>query len=326
MSELVLASHAPIAIFPQIRTAPKFTVVTGAFDAEPRSRTARDRTRPQVLEERAFGRLTVLDVALAGASAGPNVKTLVYQPGAFAPDMPVVMVMHGITRNAWTYLEAWVGMAERYGCVLVIPEFPRSGWPTARAYNLGNVRTRKGQDRPRENWSFTAVETVFDAVRDHLGLQATGYHLYGHSAGAQFVHRFLLHTGGPRVVRAAAANAGWYMLPDRRIPYPYGMADLAIDGDTLKSALETPLIVLLGEKDNDSASPNLRRTRKAEAQGPHRLARGLHFIEVATAVAFEWDCQLRWRSKVVPNTGHSDRAMAPYACAALLGKRGRRRR
>ncbi|MGI9385184.1 MAG: hypothetical protein ACR2PO_18680 [Methyloligellaceae bacterium] len=325
MSQLMLAGWAPGAIGPQVRTDTGSTVVTGAFGSAPQPRVVWRDIRSRVIEERPFGKLAVLEIALAGASVVPDVKTLVYRPGAFSPDMPIVMVMHGISRNAWTYLEAWVGMAERYGFVLIIPEFPRRGWPTSREYNFGNVRTRDGKDRPVGQWSFTAVDTVFDAVRDRFALETEGYHLYGHSAGAQFVHRFLLHTGGPRVIRAAAANAGWYMLPDKHIPFPYGISKLAIDGATLRSALETPLTILLGEKDNDCGSPNLRTTGKAQAQGPHRLARGLHFIEVATDVAFKSDCRLRWRAKVVPNTGHSDRAMAPYACAALLGKRRRRR-
>lgn len=276
--------------------------------------------RARLLQERRFGRLTVLDVSLGTAMKARCVKTLVYQPGHFSPDMPVCVVMHGVTRKAEIYMESWVGLAENHGFVLVVPEFPRSEWPTSREYNFGNVRSREGADRPVETWTFTALETVFDAVREHFALKARGYFMYGHSAGAQFVHRFILHTGGPRVKRAVAANAGWYMVPDKRIAYPYGIADLSIDTQTLKAALATPLTVLLGERDNDPASPDLRTTKKAMAQGPHRLARGQHFIEVATTIALNADYPFAWSVNTVSQVGHSDRAMAPFACAALLRK------
>lgn len=287
----------------------------------PRRRAAARVGRCRVLAERAFGKLSVIDVALDGALTGRAARTLLYRPGCFSPDMPVVIVMHGVTRDAWAYLDSWVGLSELHGFMLIVPEFPRSSWPTSRAYNLGNVRTRAGEDVPPDEWSFTAVETIFDAVRDHFALQAEAYCIYGHSAGAQFVHRFVLHTGGPRIIRAVAANAGWYMVPDALVPFPYGICDLSVDAATLQAALNTPLTVLLGDRDDDPDSPHLRATARARAQGPHRLARGLHFMEVATATAMKLDCTLRWHAKVVREVGHSDRAMAPWACEALIGHR-----
>lgn len=281
------------------------------------------KSRTRIVEERSFGRLTALDVSVGGAPERQKVRTLVYQPGRFSSRMPVCMVMHGVTRKAETYMESWVGLAEHHGFVLVVPEFPRSGWPTSREYNFGNVRSRGGEEFRQEDWTFTAVETVFDAVRAQFDLSAPDYAMYGHSAGAQFVHRFILHTGAPRVSCAVAANAGWYMVPDKRVSFPYGIADLSIDCETLKNAFATQLTVLLGERDNDPESPDLRTSKKAQAQGPHRLARGQHFIEATTSIALNGDHPFEWRAKTVPQVGHSDRAMAPFACAALFGKRER---
>lgn len=280
-----------------------------------------DSSACRLVEQRRYGTRSVLQVPLRAGAPASSVKTLVYQPGDAGCDAPVVMVMHGVTRDAWMYMESWVGLAERYGFVLVVPEFPRDDWPTSRQYNLGNVRTRAGEDLNKAAWTFTAVDTVFDAVRRHCALSTSKFHLYGHSAGAQFVHRYVLHTGGARVAAAAAANAGWYLTPDRGAKFPYGIADVDLDADTLSAALATPMTVLLGERDCDPDSPDLRRTRRAERQGPHRLARGRYFMEVATGVALAMGCDLTWRLRVIRNVGHSDRAMAPFACAALLGHR-----
>ncbi len=274
---------------------------------------------PVVLEERAFGKLTVLRVPLDAVPGVPDLETLVYCPGGYSAETPVVFVMHGIYRDPWNYLESWVGLAEHYGFVLVVPEFSRADWPTNRQYNLGNVRAKDGADVPATAWSFSAVDQVFDAVCKQFGLRTRTFSMYGHSAGAQFVHRYILHTGGARIDRAVSANAGWYMTPDQTVGYPYGIADLPIDWETLRAAFETKLIVLLGEKDNDPRSRNLRTKRRAMAQGPHRFARGQHFMRSAEAVAAAMALPLSWRLKVVPEIGHSDRAIAPHGCAALFG-------
>ena len=48
-----------------------------------------------------------------------------------------------------------------------------------------------------------------------------GYALYGHSAGGQFVHRYVAFADAPRMESAVAANSGWYTMPDDGA-FPYG--------------------------------------------------------------------------------------------------------
>ena len=128
----------------------------GINDPWPRRQPAEDsqdgipafRASPVVLEERAFGKLTVLRVPFGEVPGVQDLETLVYCPGGYSADMPVVFVMHGIYRDPWNYLESWVGLAEHYGFVLVVPEFSRADWPTNRQYNLGNVRAKGGADVP----------------------------------------------------------------------------------------------------------------------------------------------------------------------------------
>lgn len=259
-----------------------------------------------------------MDVALPRTSQVDQIGAWTYRPSRFSRDLPMVFVMHGVERNSWSYLRSWSRHAEAEGFVLVVPEFSRRLFPTSREYNLGNVCARDGTPLPQEVWSFGVVEALFEHVRTRFGQSCDRYHIYGHSAGAQFVHRLLLHTGGARIAAAAAANAGWYMVPDRRVPYPYGIADLSIDDTLLASAMATPMTLLLGSLDHDPASENLRRSRPAMAQGPHRLARGHHFIEAAADAALRRGLRLNWTAEVIENVGHKDRAMAHHACRYLL--------
>ena len=274
-----------------------------------------------VVEETAFGRGFVLGLALDGPHRGLILPIHAYRPGAGAAGRPVIMVMHGVTRIATDYMESWVGLAERYGFCLLVPEFSKADWPKSRRYNLGNLFAKDGTALPRAASSFAVVEQVFDAALPVLGSDAASFSLYGHSAGAQFVHRFVTLTGAPRVDRAVAANAGWYTLPDPSLTYPYGLGGVELDDETLGAAFATQLTILLGQSDNDPDSPDLRKTPEALAQGLHRLARGRHFIATSGAMAAHRGLDFAWASREVPHIGHNDRGMAPHAARILMSGR-----
>ncbi|MFT6583203.1 MAG: hypothetical protein ACJAU6_003656 [Alphaproteobacteria bacterium] len=109
------------------------------------------------------------------------------------------------------------------------------------------------------------------------GNVSKSYAMYGHSAGAQFVHRFIYFTPDARLTRAVAANAGWYTMPGFDIAYPYGLGGAGLSPANLHRALSARLVVLLGMRDTDTSHRHLRRTEGANAQGPHRFARGQSF-------------------------------------------------
>ena len=240
------------------------------------------------------------------------------RPAHLAPDRPVVFVMHGVQRNADEYRDQWHKLAMEHDFLLVVPEFSDDDFPEPEAYNLGNVFDGEGKRRPESAWSFSSIERIFDDVRQRFGMTAKGYALYGHSAGAQFVHRFLFHVPGARVTRAVAANAGWYTMPDFGIAYPYGLQGSAVTGDMLGKALQLSLTVLLGEEDTDPEHESLRRTPEALAQGLHRFARGQAFYAAAQAAAGRSGVPFNWQLATVPGADHDNRLMAPAAIPFLL--------
>ena len=76
----------------------------------------------------------------------------------------------------------------------------------------------------RDEWSFSIVERLFDHVKSLTTIQPATYYLYGHSAGGQFMHRFVMFMREARFSKAVAANAGWYTMPDQKIAFPYGLS------------------------------------------------------------------------------------------------------
>ncbi len=101
-----------------------------------------------------------------------------------------------------------------------------------------------------------------------------------------------MFTGGPRVERAVAANAGWYTLPRKADTFPYGLDGIDVADETLREAFSVPLTILLGEDDNDPNSKYLRRTPEALAQGAHRLARGASYLAAAQLTAQQMNATL----------------------------------
>jgi poly(3-hydroxybutyrate) depolymerase len=233
---------------------------------------------------------------------------------------PILIVMHGVTRHAERYRNDWLPHAKKYGVILVTPEFSEKNFPGAAAYAYGGAIDAHGQRRPKEQWTFSFLEPLFDQVKLATSNSTATYYLYGHSAGAQFVHRYLYFVPKARVAKAVAANAGWWTLPDFSIQFPYGVKGRGLDVASVKKTLQAPLVILLGTADTDPNHPELRRTPEAMAQGPYRLARGKFFYAAGQKEAEALGVPLRWSLAYAPGVAHEDKGMAAYAVEWLFGK------
>lgn len=253
--------------------------------------------------------------------AGPSLPVWYQLPETRAPDTPVVIVMHGVNRDAHRYRDEWAGLARTHGFIVIVPEFSRADFPGAAGYNTGYFAAADGTPRPRAQWSFAAIEPLFDEVRARFGTTAQRYTLYGHSAGAQFVHRFVLFMPEARIEQAIAANAGWYTMPDEDIAFPYGVKGAPVAREVLQAALAKPLTLLLGTADTDTADPDLRTTPEANRQGPHRFAHGQQFHAEGQAAAARWGTRFGWRVVEVPGVGHSNGRMALAAARLIAAPR-----
>lgn len=249
--------------------------------------------------------------------AGPTIPVKVFVPDAATATTPIVIVMHGASRDLPRYYGDWRKEGEKHGFIVAVPHFTKDAFPGAANYNLGAVfDPETGAMRPRAEWTFAAIEPLFDAVVELVGGEQTQYTLYGHSAGSQFVHRFLYFVPEARVKGAIAANAGWYTMPDFGVDWPYGLDESGVAPEVLKTYFGRDLVVLLGDADVIREDEDLRKTPEAELQGPHRYARGHTFFRVAKARAADLGVDFGWRLQEVAGAGHSNASMTPDA--ALL--------
>lgn len=137
---------------------------------------------------------------------------------------------------------------------------------------------------------------------------------------AQFVQRYVLHSGGRFIEWAVAANPGWYMLPDDEYTYPYGLKGTAITPATLRDAFATDFVLLLGQADVQTGGV-MRNNKETTAQGETRFQRGHFYSDRAAADAKRTGARFAWHLREVPGAGHEDENMAPAAAEALTAER-----
>lgn len=237
------------------------------------------------------------------------VRVYTYRPRQCDSTCPIVFVMHGLRRNASDYRDYWELPADRHGFLVIAPEFSDRHWPKAAAYNLGDV----AGNADREKWSFSVIEHLFDEMRDGQA----GYAIFGHSAGAQFVHRFLFLRPDNRASMAVLANAGWYTLPEWRkdrkaAPWPHSLVESPVGEEALRAALRRKVVVMLGEADT-ADDANLEKSEEAMKQGANRLERGENFFGAATSAARDLGVPFGWELRYVPGVGHDGAKMSRAA-------------
>jgi pimeloyl-ACP methyl ester carboxylesterase len=242
-------------------------------------------------------------------------RVYTYRPRQCESTCPILFVLHGRKRNASDYRDYWELAADRHGFLVIAPEFSERAWPKT-AYTLGDV----ADNRDREKWSYSVIEHLFDEMRDGQ----KDYRIFGHSAGAQFVERFMLLRPDNRASLAIVANAGWYAMPEWRkdrkaADWPYSLVESPVGEQALRQALARRLVVLLGEADTKADDPDLNKSDGAMKQGANRVERGENFFGAATTAARELGVKFAWELSYVPGVGHSGAKMSLAAAELLWG-------
>ncbi len=229
-------------------------------------------------------------------------------------NMPVLLVMHGTDRDADNYLLAWKELSDAKGFMVFAPEFGTADFPADADYTQGDM-FQGSTLKDEEQWGFSIIEALFDfIVKDLSGNQKT-YDMWGHSAGAQFTHRYVMFKPYARLNRAVSANAGWYTLPDPTVDFPYGLKNSPVTSQTLGYSFGQRLTIQLGTADTNRDS-NLNTSAGAEAQGTNRYERGKYFFNVANQKKTSYSA-FAWEKREVAGVAHKYREMAADAASWL---------
>jgi hypothetical protein len=138
--------------------------------------------------------------------------------------------------------------------------------------------------------------------------------MWGHSAGGQFTHRFLLFKPAAKIRFAMPANPGWYTAPDLAIDYPYGVRHplLSFMVPDLVDYTNKRLVIMRGTLDTGRGS-GVRTTPEADAQGLNRYERAGYMYRKGGEI----NPSLSWQLLDVEGAGHDQTEMAPAAQAFL---------
>lgn len=105
---------------------------------------------------------------------GKSVRLHYFIPRTATEESHVVIVCHGLSRNADDYRDRWIESALNYGLIIAAPEFTKEVFPGSRGYNLGNVfrdgnRPVRHELNDESDWTFSAIEPIFDEIKRRTG-------------------------------------------------------------------------------------------------------------------------------------------------------------
>ena len=248
------------------------------------------------------------------------ITVFTYKPLTYK-DGPLLVVCHGVARNAEAYRNHAIPMAERFGAIVAAPLFDKERYPSDR-YQRGGVMGKSGETNQQDDWTYSVIPKLVAQIRSLEGRMGLPYYLVGHSAGGQFLARLAAFLPG-EAVRIVAANPGSHLFPVRDQCFGYGFGGLPPElssDDVIRRYLAAPLTLYLGTADitpehSFDASPAGMR------QGPNRLERGRACFASAQQLAKQRGWAFNWCKVETPGIAHKATLMftAPELEGALLG-------
>jgi poly(3-hydroxybutyrate) depolymerase len=239
-------------------------------------------------------------------------------------DTRLVVVMHGRKRNGKQYRDQWIEKAKELNLLVIVPQFSEQDFPGVYQFNYGNVHTENNQLLPPAKHLFSIIDPLVKFSLKKFKITSNNWGIYGHGAGAHFVHRYVLYQPEANHTLAIAANLGWYLsMTDQE--WPFGLTNSGIDAAQLKQAFGKYFLLMLGKADI-STKPNTGYVKEhwdtINLQGEHRLARGRNFFKSSVEKSKEVDQFFKWGMVEVPTTkGHGNtKQMVPYAAEMFFAR------
>ena len=246
----------------------------------------------------------------------PDLDVFYHLPKTIDNDTKVLFVVHGNTRNADDYLNTWIRLTKDKNIAIFAPHFKRSSFIS---FNTLQMSTSSGKIRTDTDlYLHNSIDTLFKYIKTKFKLNDKLYDIYGHSAGAQFVHRYLLMSDNPSVNKAVAANAGWYTFLNGA-DFPYGVKNppISLTDSNVKKFLSTNLYILIGTNDIDVDS-SINKSKGAQKQGINRLQRAKNFFTYTESIVEQNNLEFKWKYQAVPGAPHSNKVMSKAAVLVLF--------
>ena len=193
-----------------------------------------------------------------------------YCPPDMNPSSPIVVSIHGYTRNAAEHAFRLAPVAKEYNAVLVVPYFTRKRFP-----HFNYLQPDKNGVFPGD-----ALDDLLVDVKLRLNMASNKVFLFGYSAGAQFSHRYLM-LRGKRISKAALFAPGWYTWPETELAYPQGLGDSkALFGRELQveNLCKTDICVFVGNQDIRRDGSLNTKPNIDNLQGKSRLERARKWV------------------------------------------------
>ena len=249
---------------------------------------------------------------IACSSAG-RLSALIIKP-VWRSSAPPLIEMHGMSRNSDVLAQLFAPHADCTGRPVIAPHFHESDWPTFQR----PCKTAR-PDR--------ALLELLNQLEQQSPDLTGPVDLFGHSGGAQLAHRVAM-LFPHRVSALHLAAAGWYCLPDRSMPYPYGLAV----GDTvtksrwvrrkeagLDAFLRLPLTVYVGTHDTERDMSLRQKPMLDRHQGRTRLERAQHYVKSVQTAAGAAGHVSRARLIQMPGCVHDvEQAITEHGLAARV--------
>lgn len=218
-------------------------------------------------------------------------------------DVPLLICVHGISRNAREQVTSFAPEAAQRGYALLAPHFEEAGF--ADYQRLG----RRGRG-PRAD---LALQNLISSFERHVSRSFGAYSLFGYSGGAQFAHRYTM-AHPERVIATVCAAAGWYTHPDPRSSYPHGLrVGGALPGIQLEPRrfLEIPMLVVVGSEDI-ARDESLRSSARVDRiQGGTRLERAQRWVDAMREAST--------RAKLPPSVRYEELEGVRHSFEACMG-------
>lgn len=245
-------------------------------------------------------------------------KLFTYKPKKYT-DGPIIMVFHGVLRNAEEYRDDSIEMSERFRALVVAPLFDDQIFPK-RKYQFGGV-VIDGKAAPKDEWTGQYINRIAKEIRQREGRSNLPLYLIGHSGGGQFLVRTagFVATDAKRII---AANPGTHLFPTRNAEFPFGfggLPEVLQSDEQIKAYLAQPLTIYLGSLDIER-DEYLDVSPAADAQGQFRFERGKNVFAAAKALAAERKWPFNWTLVIANDVEHDHTKMFNHPeCNAAFG-------